>query len=305
MTPAKVGRNNFCPCGSGNKFKYCHDLQLRQAIDPQPTYFVQPLLYALVQSALDDLKAVAPKEVIPDIEGRPRTFALTTATYYASMMHSAASAVALLIINGLVREGFGLRRKVTLCLLNIRYYTRFAPEAESLVNSEKIKRYRTLHWDKATEKQADEAKRRVNETLRIAPEAGEWKDGAIKASWNEPDDWQKEYRLKHNTMELPKNKPPEAKSMKSAINDLSSQELHATAFSIRNAISIASHGNVLSLRFDRAYKRGNYLLRDLVELLTQAVAVLESFTGATSGRSAQLRVELSRFPADDKGILDD
>jgi hypothetical protein len=30
MTPAKVGRNQWCPCGSGRKYKHCHGVRSEQ-----------------------------------------------------------------------------------------------------------------------------------------------------------------------------------------------------------------------------------------------------------------------------------
>ncbi len=69
---------------------------------------------------------------------------------------------------------------------------------------------------------------------------------------------------------MPTKKPEDRLTLKIS-NNISSQELHATAFSIMNAIDVTRRKYVASIRADRNYRHPNYLLREVCRILIEGI----------------------------------
>jgi SEC-C motif len=301
MGAAKVERNKLCPCGSGVKYKRCHDPAHRQSVDWPGTYRVQPRLIKLLLAALDLLAENAPRKLNVSV-GEDRYNQECVAVFHASMLHSAASAVGTLISHGLVREAFGLRRKMLSALVSLQYYIEIPGEATLFIASQPVKRYRTLsvHADLSPEQKAD-LHAEVVEVLSRYPEVGEWKpDGSLKQIWNEKADSEKRESL------FPSLNAPQKATAKLILDDLPSQELHNTAFSIGNAIDIQPKGNGdISIVFNRKYPRGNYLLRESVYATLMAIDLLLKFRSEPrDSRSNQVRLDIDLFDYDEAAFKD-
>ncbi len=257
MTETRIERDALCPCGSGDPYKNCHEPTYRRPTAHVGSYPVQPRLDQLAHAAIDALAAIAPRKFNVSV-GEDRYSQECVTVFFAAMLHSAASAILTLIEHGLVREAFGLRRKIMSATVGMQYYSAFPTEATMFAASQPLKRYRTLsaHSGLPASELAD-LRAEVDTVLKIHPTVGEWKpDGSLKQTWNEKSDSEKRDAL------FPSLDPKERATMKLILEDLSSQDLHGTAFAIGNAIELKAQGGDITLTIDRAYARGNYLIRE-------------------------------------------
>lgn len=298
-TPA-IKRNDQCPCGSGQKYKRCHDPKRRESPEWVGSYAVQPRLFKLLLAALELLAEVAPRKFSVNV-GEDRYNQECVAVFHAAMLHSAASAIGTLVAHGSVREAFGLRRKMISALLNLQYYIQNPKEATLFTASQPLKRFRTLSLHEGlTPDQLKDLRDEVDAVLRVHPEVGAWQaDGSLKQAWNEKSDSEKRDIL-YPTIDIKRKA-----TIKLVLEDLSSQDLHNTAFALGNAISVEAKNGEFSVTFDRRYRRGNYLLREAVLAVLSGIELLVTFRNEVApSRYHDIRKSVDLFEYDEELFKD-
>ena len=275
----KIGRNDICPCGSGDKFKKCHDPKFRVVIPLSTSTSLQPKLLLLLASSIDALNAEI--ESIPiDVSDKERFFAACCIGYHAAVTYSTASAMKDLLMTGHTREAFALRRKLLDATTGLHYYDRNSRDAALFVASEQAKRMNVLKpaCDNASLSILQE---QVQQAQELFPEL---QDRVGGRRWTEPDVGRMRAAL------LSIDKLPTV--LKLGMSTLADQELHVTPFAIRNTIHVSRNG----ITVDRSYKRANFMIREMTGTVLSAVDILLNRTRSAGFRDySTLRSSLLLF----------
>ncbi len=145
-----LGRNDYCLCGSGKKFKRCHELG-----DPHASTFYHhddrlwPTLLELFDHALSAIREEIPKLSLVRSGGAPLPANIAVG-YYACVGYRVGSALKTLLHFDQGMEVFGLRRELSDSVLALEYYQLVPDEAEKLIWSRHSNKLKLLErWKKS------------------------------------------------------------------------------------------------------------------------------------------------------------
>lgn len=138
MRPAfEIKPNESCPCGSGKKWKKCHDRSSAQARPQAPTLFqidqrVDPVLYGFGMNVLECLNDVLAAIKLDEHE-RDHRMQQACLTFYGLKMYRVTLAGLTLIHFGQSHEAFTIKREQYFYWLALHYYEKNLGEAITFV----------------------------------------------------------------------------------------------------------------------------------------------------------------------------
>lgn len=178
MSTFEIARNDFCPCGSGKKWKKCHDPKSGLARPAEPLLFsldqrVDALLHAFSLNVLDCLGDVLAAIKVDDNE-RERAMQQLCLAFYGLKMYRITLAGITLIRWGQSQEAFAIKREQYFYWLALHYYEKQLDQAVLFVAYQpvlQLKKAEELASIDAKEAADDNKQKRLAELRRRAKAA--------------------------------------------------------------------------------------------------------------------------------------